>query len=81
MRRAFSAATKRKDGKNIMSKIKQLNANLFQFCEGHNIDFIKNDNVTDKKLAPDKLHLNPGGTAVLAGNYINPISTGVFRPP
>ena len=74
-RLVISAATMRKDGKNMMSKIKQLNVNLSQFCESHNIDFITNDNVTDRKLAPDKLHLNPGGTAVLAGNYIKYLKT------
>ena len=58
------------DKKEMTSKVRDLNERLKKIAEAHKIDMIDNSNISEKNLSNGKLHLNNGGSSILATNYI-----------
>ena len=67
---AISSVFIRRDINGVDNKIKDLNAKLKTLCDDNLIDFIANDNITEKFLGVKKLHLSKSGTSLFARNLI-----------
>ena len=67
---AISSVFIRRDINGLDNKIKDLNTNLKLLCDDNLIDFISNDNITEKCLGIKKLHLSKSGTSLFARNLI-----------
>ena len=65
----FSSIIIRKDGKDIKdTTIRDLNANLKNYCHQNDLGFIDNSNIDESHLGKLKLHLSKRGSSLLAKN-------------
>jgi lysophospholipase L1-like esterase len=72
----LSSVVVRKDREDLAKKVIELNEKLKAITDEYKIEFLDNDNITDKYLNSKKLHLNKNGLSMLAKNilgYINSI--------
>ena len=66
----LSSAITRHD-KNLNTEVVKMNEKLKTITESHGIHLIKHDNISEKALSTDKLHLNKGGSSQLARNFMD----------
>ena len=66
----FSSTLLRKDKKDILKKVTDINSCLENYCKQKHLDFIDNSNILEKHLGKKKLHLSKGGNSVLENNFI-----------
>ena len=67
---AISSVFTRSDVKGFDKKVKELNIKLKTLCNDNLIDFISNDNISEKCVGVKKLHLSKSGTSIFARNLI-----------
>ena len=58
-------------GDNLRMKVEAVNDILKALCNGMNIGFIKNENITLMDLSNSKLHLNKPGSDKLTTNFVS----------
>ena len=70
----FSSIIIRKDCKDIIAELNDLNSRLKDYCQKNNLGFIDNSNLDESCLDFKKLHLNRKGNSLLARNILNHLS-------